>query len=74
MNIAPPVGLAGSSHGLSSVGFIFSIGIDGADHGSDHRSQHSQRGVPLSDSGRKIKLPDLFSPVLWTLSGGFRGF
>lgn len=36
-------------------------------------SSHSERVPPPADSSRKIKLPDLFSPVPGTVSGGFGG-
>lgn len=54
-----------------------SVYINAADHQlalTLGNPQHSQCGALLSDSGKKIKLPDLFSLVPWTLSGGFKPF
>lgn len=36
--------------------------------------EHSHSRVPLVDSGKKIKLPNLFSLVPGTISGGFKAF
>lgn len=43
---------------------------------ADHESNWLQHWAnpTLTDSGKKIKLPDLFSLVPWTLSGGFKPF